>query len=193
LKLGDFGLARDQNSSRLTIDGLTVGTAKYLSPEQAMAKADIDGRSDLYALGCVLFEMMAGRPPFVAEETSSHSVFFELMEKHVEVAPVSVKVYCDDCPDSLAKLVDRLLAKKPADRPATASEVEEALKSILKDPNDSSLTATSAGEPLKASTESLTQRLQKSRGTGNGSRVRAIVALLAVVAVLILIAVLSSR
>lgn len=58
LKLGDFGLARDLDSGRLTLDGLTVGTAKYLAPEQAMAEDDIDGRTDLYALGCLLFEML---------------------------------------------------------------------------------------------------------------------------------------
>jgi len=84
LKIGDFGLARDLDSVRLTVEGFTFWTAKYLAPEQAMAK-NIDGRTDLYALGCLVFEMLTGRPPFISENQGSQALIFrDMMGKHVK-------------------------------------------------------------------------------------------------------------
>src|SRR4030065_1949551 len=69
-KLMDFGLARSEGRSRLTVTGMVVGTVAYLAPEQALG-GQVDGRSDLYALGAVLSEAVAGRPPFESEEPIS--------------------------------------------------------------------------------------------------------------------------
>ncbi|MCG8584358.1 MAG: serine/threonine protein kinase, partial [Pirellulales bacterium] len=104
LKLGDFGLARDLDAGRLTLDGQTVGTAKYLAPEQAMAEEKIDGRTDLYALGCLLFEMIAGRPPFVIDDHFTHRAtanYMELMKMHVEDKPPSLGEFAPSCPRPL--------------------------------------------------------------------------------------------
>jgi len=131
LKIGDFGLARDLDSMRLTVEGFTVGTAKYLAPEQAMAKA-VDGRTDLYALGCLLFEMLTGRPPFISENQASQALIFrDMMGKHVKQKPPLVSDFVSGCPPQLTSLVDQLLAKSADDRPSSAAEVATTLESIL--------------------------------------------------------------
>ncbi len=183
LKVGDFGLARDHQSGRLTIDGQTVGTAKYLSPEQAMAKPDIDGRSDLYAVGCILFEMVAGRPPFVSDDPYGAASYVQLMQQHVEKAPPSLNEFVVGCPPAMSVLVGRLLAKKPAERPQTAAEVETMLAEILLDPQaelrpPSQATAEPAPVP-----QSLTERLQQASEPERKVNTKALV-VLAMIAVL---------
>ena len=78
VKLGDLGLARDLNNSRLTVSGQTVGTWRYMPPEQITAQDHIDGRLDIYALGCIVFEMVAGRVPFDGIN------FAEIFDQHLE-------------------------------------------------------------------------------------------------------------
>jgi serine/threonine protein kinase len=134
LKLGDFGLARDLGATRLTVEGHTVGTAKYLAPEQAMAKADIDGRTDLYAVGCILFEMLAGRPPFMGRQQDAVANFMDLMGQHVEDPPPRIRDFSPNCPAALDALIDRLLEKKAESRPISAAAVEIELQEILQDP-----------------------------------------------------------
>jgi hypothetical protein len=121
----DFGIARllEDNSPRLTATGETVGTLSYMSPEQA-AGSDLDGRSDLYSFGCVLYELLAGRPPFVAE------VPIALMYMHLQDQPVPLRNVRQDLPDGLAELVDRLLAKDPGARPPGAEYVARTLAAI---------------------------------------------------------------
>ena len=68
LKLGDFGLVRRDDGAELTTAGQTVGSVRYMAPEQVRGRSDIDGRCDLYALGCLLFELLTGRPPFPSME-----------------------------------------------------------------------------------------------------------------------------
>ncbi len=160
LKIGDFGLARDHDSNRLTIDGQTVGTAKYLAPEQAMAK-EIDGRTDLYALGCILFEMIAGRPPFVSDDPYGAASYVQLMQKHVEVPPPKISDYVPACPPALATLIDQLLAKQASDRPQSAGQVATVLAAIIDDPQYCA-PETNVEEHTESSDElSLTERLKQ--------------------------------
>jgi Protein kinase domain len=121
----DFGIARllEDNSPRLTATGETVGTLSYMSPEQA-AGSDLDGSSDLYSFGCVLYELLAGRPPFVAE------VPIALMYMHLQDQPVPMRNVRPDLPDGLPELVDRLLEKDPGARPPGAEYVARSLAAI---------------------------------------------------------------
>jgi len=125
VKLGDFGVARDIGSGRRIGEGLAVGTAPYMAPEQIRGEANIDGRLDLYALGCVIFEMVSGRPPFTGNMPE------EVKRKHLIKPAPDLKAVTPQCPSLLAALVHRLLAKNPADRPATALEVKDALDEVL--------------------------------------------------------------
>jgi eukaryotic-like serine/threonine-protein kinase len=125
VKLGDLGLARDLDASRLTADGQTMGTWRYMPPEQITGAADIDGRLDLYALGCILFEMLTGRPPFDGPH------FAAIFDQHLETPPERVDQLGIEVPTELANLIDHLLAKRPADRPENAAVVADRLTAIL--------------------------------------------------------------
>ncbi len=192
LKVGDFGLTLDPTMSRLTIDGEAVGTAKYLSPEQAMALADIDGRSDLYALGCLLFEMLCGRTPFVADSSDRMGNYVQLMRQHVEVTPPLASDFRVGLPPALVELINRLLGKKPAERPQSALEVEQALASILTDPSVElpAQKFESLPDPLPQETnsnprQSLTERLHQTNPESRQVNKIALV-VVAIVVVLIL-------
>ncbi len=202
LKLGDFGLARDLASFGLTVEGHTVGTPKYFSPEQAMARDDLDGRTDLYALGCILFEMLAGRPPFVAESRDMFEMV-ELMKKHVEAQPPSVVDFAPQCPTSLAMLIDNLLKKVPSERPASAAEVETALQVILDSPQAAYVERQSTQDSPKGNeldqpqldqsqpAKSLTERLVSEDAPQQLKNKRWMIAVAAVVLLVILVAVAS--
>lgn len=113
----DFGLAR---SVRLDADlrDLPVGTARYMSPEQAgLLDRDVDARSDLYALGVVLFECLAGRPPFVGEG------FGDVLRQHLSARPPEIRSLVQDVPRALDEVVQRLLRKDPRDRYQAAAAV----------------------------------------------------------------------
>jgi serine/threonine protein kinase len=125
VKLGDLGLARDLNDSRLTVAGQTVGTWRYMPPEQIRGEDEIDGRLDIYALGCITFEMIAGHVPFDGNS------FPEIFDQHLESAPARLDVLVSNCPTALADLVDKMLEKKPEDRPANAGIVAETLEKLL--------------------------------------------------------------
>ncbi|WP_181442151.1 protein kinase domain-containing protein [Streptomyces tateyamensis] len=115
VKVVDFGIARASASGQqLTQTATVLGTAAYLSPEQATA-AEVDGRADLYALGCVLTEMLTGEPPFTAD-TPVAIAFMQVTE---EPAPVSRRR--PEVPAALDLAVARLLAKRPQDRPDSAA------------------------------------------------------------------------
>ncbi|MGH7726398.1 MAG: protein kinase domain-containing protein [Candidatus Eiseniibacteriota bacterium] len=123
--VADFGIARalaGEAAVALTATGFAVGTPAYMSPEQASGSARVDGRTDLYSLGCVLFEMLAGRPPFVA--TSSEAV----VRQHLTASPPDLRPLRPAVGDAVATLVTRLLTKDPIDRPAHAAEVRDALE-----------------------------------------------------------------
>ena len=135
LKLGDFGLARDFASHRLTMEGITVGTGKYMAPEQARGETSIDGRTDLYALGCNLFEYIVGHTPFEKQDGNTPLDFWELMRRHVEQPPPKVRDLAPLCPAALSELIDKLLAKDCNERPSSTVDVVNALQRILQDPD----------------------------------------------------------
>lgn len=125
VKLGDLGLARDMENFRLTTAGHTVGTWRYMAPEQIRGEDKIDGRLDLYALGCILFEMISGKVPFDGPD------FASIFDQHLESAPPRLDILTGDCPKELADLVDQMLEKAPDDRPTNAEQVAECLAGIL--------------------------------------------------------------
>lgn len=146
VKILDFGMGRivdDPQEADLTSTGVAVGTARYMAPEQFEAK-QVTQAADLYALGCVLYEMLTGVPPFVSE------VRQELGHKHLHQAPTPVRLIRSDVPAELARLVDRLLAKGPADRPADAVAVRDALLPLALDGDIPQLPAWDAFDPVRA-------------------------------------------
>ena len=166
MKLGDLGLARDLNRERLTAQGQTVGTWRYMAPEQITGEANIDGRLDLYATGCMLFEMIAGRVPFDGPN------FYTIFDQHLESTPPRLDVATGDCPRALADLVDHLLQKKPDHRPKDAAEVAERLEQILTaDQVENRSTAKGSDSGVLASVDrknrpNLTQRLRSGPTVG---------------------------
>ena len=125
VKVGDFGLARDLGMTRLTVDGQTVGTCRYMPPEQITGRDDLTGAVDLYALGCMLYEMLVGRTPF------DGNTIVDVFEAHLhnDATPPGDLA---NCPAELSELVIWLLAKQPSDRPASAGAVGAALIGILR-------------------------------------------------------------
>ncbi|NIQ57194.1 MAG: protein kinase, partial [Gammaproteobacteria bacterium] len=122
--VADFGIARgvqQAGGERLTQTGTIVGTPTYMSPEQAAGDAEVDGRSDLYSLACVLYEMLAGEPPFSGPSPAS------ILTKKVTQPPPTVRVLRDTAPAWLDAALTRALARSPADRFATAEEFAAAL------------------------------------------------------------------
>ena len=117
--LADFGVARApvrRADQTLTSAGMTLGTPAYMSPEQAAGDRDLDGRSDLYALGCVTHELLAGAPPFTAGNAMA------TIAQHVLAPPPRLIGAREDLPDAVADAVARMLAKDPAERFGTAAE-----------------------------------------------------------------------
>jgi len=124
--VADFGVARAiraAGSDRGTDPGVAIGTPEYMSPEQASADRDLDGRSDLYSLGCVLYEMLAGQPPFAGNGPRA------VMAKHVVEPAPQVRTLRPTVPVAVEQALARALAKDPAQRFATAAEFARALDS----------------------------------------------------------------
>src|SRR5687767_6302827 len=122
--VADFGLARAISraaSKPLTDRGIVVGTIAYMSPEQASIDGVVDARSDVYSLGCVVFEMIAGITPFRGATTAT------VISHHQSTPPPSVCAERKSCPSSLDMVIQRALAKLPADRFRTAGELSAAL------------------------------------------------------------------
>jgi eukaryotic-like serine/threonine-protein kinase len=128
--VADFGVARalteaaahrENGGEPLTGAGLVVGTAEYMSPEQASGERDVDGRSDLYSLGCVLYEMLCGKPPFIGKNAR------EVMARRFSGPPPSAAELRPEIPPELAALVEQSLAADPAERVPTAGAFLAAL------------------------------------------------------------------
>ena len=122
--LGDFGVAHQAGLERLTAEGIVVGTVRYLSPEQIRGE-NIGPAGDLYALGVTLYELVTGRPPFVARDASY------VLTQHLTVAPEAPSCQEPAIPPALERLILRLLAKQPARRPASAAAVCDELADLL--------------------------------------------------------------
>jgi serine/threonine-protein kinase len=132
VKIVDFGIARVADKSRITHTGAYLGTLRYTSPEQ-MGAGPVDPRSDLYSLGCLLFELATGRSPYTAETP------LQWMAAHQYATPVPLRTYAPDAPADLEALIAAMLAKTPDGRPATALEVRQRLATIRFEPTPSSL------------------------------------------------------
>jgi serine/threonine protein kinase len=123
VKLADFGIARLFGDSGNTQAGTVVGTAEYMAPEQA-AGGPVDARVDLYALGLVMFAMLTGRPPFRGGDIA------HVLQRQRTEQPPRLSAIVAEVPEAVDELVARLLAKEPADRPASALAVGRALAAI---------------------------------------------------------------
>jgi serine/threonine-protein kinase len=122
--VADFGIARAISAAggeKLTETGLAVGTPAYMSPEQAAGERDLDGRSDEYALGCVLYEMLAGQPPFTGPTAES------IVRQHIAAPAPNITVIRPGVRAGVAAALQRAMAKAPADRFRTTAELVAAL------------------------------------------------------------------
>ncbi|MDQ3038137.1 MAG: serine/threonine protein kinase, partial [Myxococcota bacterium] len=122
-KVTDFGLAKLAQGPALTQQGMVLGSPAYMSPEQASGR-EADARSDVYALGATFFEMVTGRPPFSGDTTSV------LMQHITQPPPVPSATGAEDIPEPLERLILRMLAKGPGDRPADMHAVARELDAI---------------------------------------------------------------
>jgi tetratricopeptide (TPR) repeat protein len=127
--LSDFGIARvlglAEQSVALTTAGAVIGTVSYMSPEQASGDIELDGSADLYSLGCVLYELLTGAPPFVGRTA------FVVLAKHLTESPRPLKDHDVAISPAMEAIVMQLLEKKPKDRPTGAAEVARALRGVL--------------------------------------------------------------
>jgi serine/threonine-protein kinase len=126
VKLIDLGLARRMRDteSRVTVSGTTVGTVDYMSPEQARDSSSVDVRADIYSLGCTWFHLLAGRPPF------GEGPLTERVYNHVATPPPDVRQFNRDVPEEIVKVLERMLAKDPADRYQTLEDLLRALEGL---------------------------------------------------------------
>lgn len=123
----DFGIARAialSGQTKLTRSGIAIGTSAYMSPEQITALRELDHRSDIYSLGCVLFEAIAGRGPF------AHPNEAVVLNRHLNEPPPSLRTLAPDTPQQLDTAILRALAKKPEDRWPSARAMLDALSKL---------------------------------------------------------------
>ena len=132
----DFGIAKaiaasrtdpgsgEQHQPTLTQIGTSIGTPAYMAPEQAAGDPSTDHRSDIYSYGCMVYELLAGRPPFVEKSPR------RLMAAHMSDTPENIKTLRPDTPDALAVMLMRCLEKEPSDRPQRAAEIVATLESV---------------------------------------------------------------
>ncbi len=125
VKVLDFGIAKIQEKGgqdpELTAPNLIIGTPQYMSPEQCSQASEIDSRSDIYSLGVILYEMLAGHVPFAGESPTA------IMMKHLQDEPPSILDERSDLPEEVAQVVKRALAKKPEDRFQTVGDLTQSL------------------------------------------------------------------
>ncbi len=150
--VADLGVAkalRDASASRgLTSAGIAIGTPAYMAPEQAAGDPHTDHRADLYALGVLAYELLAGRPPFHAMPTQ------QLFAAHAAGVPEPLTKYRSTVPAALAALVMRLLEKNPSDRPQSAAELLRELDAIAAAPGPST-------RPMPQTTAARTSRMNR--------------------------------
>ncbi len=122
--LADFGIARalDAGDERFTVTGISLGTPAYMSPEQSVGESRLDARSDIYSLACVLYEMLAGEPPFSGATAQS------LIAKRLGSAPPRVRMVRPSAPEQLERALLRAMERTPADRFTNARDFARALE-----------------------------------------------------------------
>jgi serine/threonine-protein kinase len=156
VKVMDFGIARAATDDTLTQTGMVLGTASYLSPEQSRGEP-VDHRSDIYSLGCVLYEMLGGRPPFAGETPVG------VAYKHVHERPEPLARTNSAVPAEVEAVVMRALEKDPADRHQSAEEFREALTSAVTDASTEPLVEATAVLPATDTTQPLSHRPRPRR------------------------------
>lgn len=193
LKVTDFGIARAGSSPSVTETGSIIGTAQYLSPEQAKGKA-VEQSSDLYSLGIVLYEMLTGRVPFEGENPVAIAL------KHLSDEPVPPQALVPDVPDNLNAVVMRSLAKDTRDRYPSAEEFLADLERCRRDlpvvaplpADDTAMTSVLSAGAVAAANESgvttvsrapMTDAGQKKKSGGNKNALYAIIAIVALLAI----------
>jgi serine/threonine-protein kinase len=181
-KLLDFGIAKLANgsSSVRTATSALMGTPTYMSPEQCRGAGSVDQRSDVYSLGCVLFALVAGRPPFVADGSG------EVIAMHLREAAPLASTRTTGVPHALDEVIARCLAKDPADRFASAGELAAALRRIQPSQPPAVTAPPPAAEPVAPAATTLSSAampLPRIRGGRRWIPFAAAVAVVACVAV----------
>jgi eukaryotic-like serine/threonine-protein kinase len=116
-KVLDFGVAKLAAGSMRTRFDVILGTPRYMAPEQAQSATNVDGRADVYALGCILYEMVCGRPPFEGKYLA------ELVHAHLTQVPLPPRQHNPEVPEALEWIILHTLAKRPADRVSSMSDL----------------------------------------------------------------------
>jgi eukaryotic-like serine/threonine-protein kinase len=166
-KVLDFGIAKIQEpigetDPALTAANMIIGTPQYMSPEQCSQASEIDSRSDIYSLGVILFEMLAGHVPFTGDNPTA------IMMRHLQDPPPSILEERSDLPASVGRIIARAMAKRPEDRYQSAGELSEtlALAANAKSPVvPEAINATSPNSPERA-----TNRIIVSTGSNDAPR-----------------------
>jgi eukaryotic-like serine/threonine-protein kinase len=157
--VSDFGIARAVSAAaadRLTQTGIALGTAAYMSPEQATGERDIDGRTDVYSLGCVLYEMIAGEPPFSGPNVQA------MLARRLSGPAPSLAGVRDAMPERLEWAVRKALARVPADRFSTAEQFAAAISEpTLSESAASRLAHSAAAEPTVPAASAAKPRLSR--------------------------------
>ncbi|WP_433152994.1 serine/threonine-protein kinase [Actinomadura nitritigenes] len=145
IKICDFGISHlSDASTRLTVEGSSLGTPRYMAPEQFRGE-HTDARTDLYALGCVIHEMLTGSAPF-DPKGGPHA----LMYQHLNQRPPAPRSIRPEIPEHLDRLVQGMLAKNPSDRPVDAQAVAAYLRSSNGTPNPAAFSRTAVAPPHPA-------------------------------------------
>ena len=126
VKIMDFGIARVRGAEHMTTDGYMMGTPAYMSPEQVLCQ-EVDGRSDLYSVGVMFYRLLTGKLPFEADTAIG------MVQKQISDMPTPARLHRADLPAWAVTIVDRALAKSPADRYQTAEELRKALLDAIHD------------------------------------------------------------
>jgi serine/threonine-protein kinase len=129
VKILDLGLGvlteADEGATFATADGIAVGTVDYMSPEQALGK-EVDGRSDLFSLGCAMYHLMTGKHAFPGPTP------IDRLGRRINNPPVPITEHLPEFPASARRVLDKLMAQKPQDRYADATEAAEALQALIR-------------------------------------------------------------
>ncbi|WP_437476566.1 serine/threonine-protein kinase [Sorangium sp. So ce1014] len=164
-RLLDFGVAKDARGPGLTGQGSVVGTLRYMAPEQIAGRA-VDGRADLYALGVVTYEMLAGAHPYAVLDGASGIRETEILAAHVHLSATPLPEVLPGCPEALWLAVARCLAKRPEERFARAAELAAALREVARAalPAESALEDASARQLLSEAEDAARGRAIRERG-----------------------------